>query len=426
MPPPSFLDGRGDTRRDGGQQDTRYRDEPRRTPSRDEPRQPASRGESLPYIPPAHAGGYPGDEQRQYGAQSSPYGGDNAHDDYDEEASAPRRSGTVVVLAILGLAVLGVAGALGYRTMFGSPLIPQLPPIIKPGDTPIKIMPNQQAQAGAPGQADAGGGGTGEQLVPHQETPVDVQSANPAPRVVTTIPVISNAPDAPLPGGQSSAASEPAPTLPPAPSSAFAEPNNAGPPPGAPDQLTAPPPQPRAPGSKAVHTVIIRPGQPPAAAPDPAADEAPAVAPPSHPVRAHATRPAGVPTASGGPLSIIPGQQQDTQPLPRTRTALAHSPAPMPLNNSPSAEAAPSLGGGYAVQVTSQRSEADAQAAFRALQGKYPQQLGGRRAIIRRADLGAKGVYYRALVGPFASGEQAAGLCTSLKAAGGNCILQRD
>jgi cell division septation protein DedD len=98
----------------------------------------------------------------------------------------------------------------------------------------------------------------------------------------------------------------------------------------------------------------------------------------------------------------------------------------MPLNNSPSAEAAPSLGGGYAVQVTSQRSEADAQAAFRALQGKYPQQLGGRRAIIRRADLGAKGVYYRALVGPFASGELAAGLCTSLKAAGGNCILQRD
>ena len=34
------------------------------------------------------------------------------------------------------------------------------------------------------------------------------------------------------------------------------------------------------------------------------------------------------------------------------------------------------------------------------LQAKYPNQLGGRQAIIRRADLGAAGTYYRALVGP--------------------------
>jgi cell division septation protein DedD len=97
----------------------------------------------------------------------------------------------------------------------------------------------------------------------------------------------------------------------------------------------------------------------------------------------------------------------------------------MPLSSS-SAEPAPSAGGSYAVQVTSQRSEADAEAAFRALQGKYPQQLSGHRPIIRRADLGAKGIYYRALVGPFASAEQAAGLCSSIKAAGGNCIIQRN
>jgi len=77
-------------------------------------------------------------------------------------------------------------------------------------------------------------------------------------------------------------------------------------------------------------------------------------------------------------------------------------------------------------RITSQRSEADAQAAFRSLQAKYPNQLGGREPILRRADLGAKGVYYRALVGPFASMEEAAGMCSSLKAAGGNCIVQRN
>jgi cell division septation protein DedD len=88
--------------------------------------------------------------------------------------------------------------------------------------------------------------------------------------------------------------------------------------------------------------------------------------------------------------------------------------------------AAPSAGGGYAVQVTSQRSEGEAQTAFRTLQAKYPNQLGGRSPIIRRADLGDKGTYYRALVGPFSSAEQAAGLCSGLKAAGGNCIVQRN
>jgi hypothetical protein len=52
------------------------------------------------------------------------------------------------------------------------------------------------------------------------------------------------------------------------------------------------------------------------------------------------------------------------------------------------------------------------------LQAKYPNQLGGREPIVRRADLGAKGTYYRALVGPFASREQAAGVCSSLKSQG--------
>jgi hypothetical protein len=81
---------------------------------------------------------------------------------------------------------------------------------------------------------------------------------------------------------------------------------------------------------------------------------------------------------------------------------------------------------GYAVQVTSERSESRAQAAFRALQAKYPNQLSGHQPIIRRADLGAAGIYYRALVGPFASAEKAAKLCGGLKAAGGDCIIQKN
>jgi len=99
---------------------------------------------------------------------------------------------------------------------------------------------------------------------------------------------------------------------------------------------------------------------------------------------------------------------------------------PVPLNSSAAAAAAPSAGGSYAVQVSSQRSEAEAQTSFRALQAKFPGQLGGQQPMVRRADLGTKGVYYRALVGPYASMEQAAGVCSSLKAAGGSCIVQRN
>jgi cell division septation protein DedD len=90
------------------------------------------------------------------------------------------------------------------------------------------------------------------------------------------------------------------------------------------------------------------------------------------------------------------------------------------------APAAAPAAGGYAVQVTSQRSEAEAQTEFKTLQAKFPGQLGNRQPLIHRADLGDKGTFYRALVGPFASSEAAAAMCSNLKAAGGSCIVQKN
>jgi hypothetical protein len=82
--------------------------------------------------------------------------------------------------------------------------------------------------------------------------------------------------------------------------------------------------------------------------------------------------------------------------------------------------------GGYTVQVSSQRSENDAQASFRSLQAKFPNLLGDRQLVVRRADLGNRGIYYRAMVGPFASVDQATQFCGSLKSAGGQCVVQRN
>jgi hypothetical protein len=108
------------------------------------------------------------------------------------------------------------------------------------------------------------------------------------------------------------------------------------------------------------------------------------------------------------------------------RAPLAAIPTTPTKANGAAVVTSPVLGSDYAVQLTSERSESGAQAAFLALQAKYPNQLRGRQATIRRADLGAGGIYYRALVGPFVSSEKAAKLCRGLKAAGGDCVILKN
>jgi len=106
-------------------------------------------------------------------------------------------------------------------------------------------------------------------------------------------------------------------------------------------------------------------------------------------------------------------------------------PATEQASNAPSlpparSATAPASYGGYVVQVSSERSDTEAQASFKTLQSKYPGVLGGRSPLIRRVDLGEKGVVYRTQVGPFDTVDEAKQLCGSLKAAGGHCIVQRN
>jgi SPOR domain len=82
--------------------------------------------------------------------------------------------------------------------------------------------------------------------------------------------------------------------------------------------------------------------------------------------------------------------------------------------------------GGYFVQVASQRSEVGAKAFYRDLQDKFSAVLGSRSPLIKRADLGDKGVYYRAMIGPFGTPDEASQFCGSLKSAGGQCVVQRN
>jgi hypothetical protein len=156
-----------------------------------------------------------------------------------------------------------------------------------------------------------------------------------------------------------------------------------------------------------------------------AAPATPAAKPGAVGARAAAPAPAARAPGANAPLSLSPQADQPAPAAePRTRMA-AVNPAPAPAQPAPGASGGAS-GGGYVVQVSSQRNEADAQASFKALQGKFPTVLGSRAPLIKRADLGEKGVYYRAMVGPFGSPDEASQFCGSLKTAGGQCVVQRN
>jgi cell division septation protein DedD len=81
--------------------------------------------------------------------------------------------------------------------------------------------------------------------------------------------------------------------------------------------------------------------------------------------------------------------------------------------------------GGYVVQVSAERSDAKAQSSFKTLQSRYPHVLGNRSPLIRRVELGKKGIFYRAQIGPFDTVEEAKQLCARLKSAGGHCMVQK-
>ena len=298
-------------------------------------------------------------DDEQYYAEDAPLA---PHEDetYDDAPSAYRRGGLATALALIGCALLGTAGAYAYRSYSSHAGIKEPPPVITADNsTPTKVVPPQSGEnrSNKPISERFANANGNEQLVSRQEEPVAVKEPGTAatPRVVLPAPV------------------QPTPPGPPVQSAA----------PGQPGQPAAVPPA--AGGEpKRVRTVTIRPdGADPSGRPV-ANTTAPAPAPrattPPAP-RAPAARQQG---PGGGPLSLDP--QPGEQPPPRARTATA-----------PGAAASRSATVRAATWCSSPRRRARPRRRrrFRAMQAKYPIELGSRQPIIRRADLGAKGVVYR-------------------------------
>ena len=276
-----------------------------------------------------------------------------AHADYDNPPS-PRwrgRLGTAVV--VLCLAGLGAVGAFAYRAVLTGTGSPTLPPIVKAENGTNRNVPNSgDAQPSCSGQTSIASAGASEEFL--SRWPADNQEP---PK---TVPIPPNS-DTPPPSALGSAAVAPITTAP-----------AASPPglPAAPAPLAASAPAPPSSDPKRSHAAISRSngsGRP---------DTSAAAAKSSGTKQSAAAPPVG-----NQPLSLAPDGHGHSAASSRSREPAATGIA---------AEA--SSGGGYAVAVASERNAADAEAVFRSLQAKFPNQLGGREPNVRRTDLGPVGI----------------------------------
>jgi hypothetical protein len=186
----------------------------------------------------------------------------------------------------------------------------------------------------------------------------------------------------------------------------------------------------------------VRDAPPPPASPTPqarAATPAPVPAtsgPPSSPqpqvtvTNKRALHPQGPIPAPRNTSSQRPAAAEPQHPAAR-QVAMVGSAAPIAASSAPApavaqvATVASSSGGSFGVQLTAQRSEEEAVAAFNTLKQRHPQNLGPYTATVARADLGPdRGVFYRAMV-PAQSQQDAANLCIQFKSQGVDCIVQR-
>lgn len=148
----------------------------------------------------------------------------------------------------------------------------------------------------------------------------------------------------------------------------------------------------------------------------------------------------------GPPINLLPGEETDIDDvtgIPRAvqsqvealsdlnnvpdapiETAAATSPTPQA---SPAALQAPRFAfdasGEYLVQIAALRTQDAADAAWQGALKKLPDIYLGAEKRVQRADLGAKGVFYRLRVGAFGERSEASEFCDALKAKDQTCIV---
>lgn len=282
------------------------------------------------------------------------------------ERRTTRRGRRLLAIAVAVIAFGGFAGLIYYAYSKGREAGSSgIAPIIRAGDGPTKVRPDQPGGMQVPdqdkevysriGPEQGSGGQRVENLLPPPEQPLPRTALRQVPE--------------PPPGAMLGPAT--APPLPPPPPIAGV---------GTPQGLDTGP----------------------AATPSPAP-----------------------PAASAPPAPPAPPQAPAARATPPSKAAApprAASPAPQ---RPPQTAAIAPAAGSYRVQLVALRSEEAALAEWDKLKKANPDLFNGLNPNVVRVDLGAKGVYYRLQVGPLAGEPQATDLCEKAKSRKLGCIVVR-
>lgn len=384
------------------------------------------------------------------------------------EAAKPRRRGLIIAAVVGAVAVAGGLGALAFGGKGGS----EAPVIVKADNAPIKVKPENPGGAVVPNQDNKvydsvvkGGGAKPAEpvqpkLVTNTEQPVDLASKAPQSRVVDLSPNGTDAaagadasgnPAAAAPGSAQATAPQSAQPAAPAPKSedriaqVLQDADK-----GTNTDVVAVAP-------RKVKTMMVKPDGSlvPREDPVPAAPKV-AAAEPTDPAPQHVapagqsdTQQTGTVTPATDQAADQGGDNQPDTVAPlkpaakaEAKAQSANTPAKVPVapprpSDQPvdivgevkpdqvaSVDPAAAGGGSWSMQIASQPTVESAQSTYQDLQRRYGSVLAGRTANIVKAEVAGKGTFYRVRV-PAQSRNDAIALCTSYKAAGGNCFVSR-
>ena len=372
----------------------------------------------------------------------------------EREATKPSRGRGLFIAAIVG--AVAVAGGLGaFALSFGGKSGSEAPVIVKADNTPIKVKPENPGGTVVPNQDnkvyDAVAKGTKpaepvqEKLVTNVEEPVDVQAKDPA-RAIDLSPDQNAAAGGTDDGNAvSTAGVAPADSAAPAPKSEDriaqvlqdTENGNTA------DVVAVAPRKVRTMVVKSDGSLVPRedsaPTAPQMAAAEPT-DPAPQHVAPSAPADADQTgtvAPATAPADSEPALKPVAKAKAQSSSTQSANTPAKVPVAPQRPSDQPvdvvgevkpdqvaSISPAATGGGSWSMQIASQPTVESAQSSYQDLQRRYGSVLAGRTANIVKAEIAGKGTFYRVRV-PAQSRNDAINLCTSYKAAGGNCFVSR-
>lgn len=131
----------------------------------------------------------------------------------------------------------------------------------------------------------------------------------------------------------------------------------------------------------------------------------------------------GIPRAALPQVAALADLDNLPDTAPVAASAASVAPKPEPSLTLPSSKFAFNTSGDFLVQIAALRTQEAADAAWGGAVGANPGMFTGAEKRIQRADLGAKGVFYRLRVGAFAQRTEASEFCDALKARGETCIV---